>query len=79
LNILEEMMNTVDEKDWTKENLEKVIKERIDKDNLGNGDTLWPMRVAMTGLGNSPGTFEVAAVLGKDESISRIKKAIEKI
>ena len=44
-----------------------------------NGDYLWPMRVALTGLKASPGPFEVALVLGKDQVISRLKTAIAKL
>lgn len=65
--------------DWTKENLEKVIKEKIDSEDLGAGDTLWPMRTALAGQKNSPGPFEIAEVLGKEETINRIMTAINKL
>ncbi len=43
------------------------------------GRLLWPLRVALTGLEKSPSPFEVAAVLGKSETIRRIQKALQKI
>jgi glutamyl-tRNA synthetase len=43
------------------------------------GQVLWPLRVALTGAEKSPSPFEVAWVLGKEESLKRIKKAIAKI
>lgn len=47
--------------------------------NIGRGDLLWPLRVTLSGLAKSPSPFEILDVLGKKESISRIKKAIEKL
>lgn len=62
---------------WTKENLEIVIFSWIKEGDKKNGDYLWPLRVSLTGLKNSPGPFEVAAVLGKDESLRRLEKALK--
>jgi len=65
--------------DWTEEILEKFIKEKIEKEDLGAGDTLWPLRTALAGQKNSPGPFEIAEVLGKEETINRINIAINKL
>jgi glutamyl/glutaminyl-tRNA synthetase len=48
-------------------------------DEKGRGDILWPLRVAVSGLDKSPGPIEILEVLGKKESLRRIKGAIEKI
>lgn len=77
LKIVHELIEGVD--DWSIESIEAIIKERIEKDNLGMGDTLWPMRTALTGEKNSPGPFEVAYVLGKEKCLYRINKAIEQL
>ncbi len=61
---------------WTKESLERILKEAIVRDALGTGETLWPLRVALTGRAMSPGPFEVAAVLGKEETLARIDSAL---
>ena len=39
-----------------------------------NGQVLWPLRVALSGEEFSPGAFELAYILGRDESIRRINK-----
>ncbi|MDD3679218.1 MAG: glutamate--tRNA ligase, partial [Patescibacteria group bacterium] len=44
--------------------------------NLSNGDVFWPARVALSGLEKSPSPAELLWVLGKKESLKRIKKAI---
>lgn len=46
---------------------------------IGRGELLWPLRVALSGLEKSPGPFEIMEVLGRAESINRIKKAIDRI
>ncbi len=43
------------------------------------GDFLWPLRAALTGAERSPSPPQVAWVLGKKESLARIKKALEKL
>ncbi len=45
----------------------------------GKGSVLWPFRVALTGLEKSPDPFIIADILGKEETIKRLKYAIEKI
>lgn len=45
----------------------------------GRGETFWPLRAALSGQKNSPGPVEIMEILGKTESVSRIKKALEKL
>ncbi len=71
-----ELLSAVDEKEWTKENIEKVISGWIDANGFGRGDVLWPLRVSLSGKQNSPGPFEIASVLGKEQALARIEKAI---
>lgn len=43
----------------------------------GRGEVLWPLRVALSGRGASPGPVELMEVLGKEESLRRIRHALE--
>lgn len=43
----------------------------------GRGQVLWPTRVALSGREKSPDPFTLLSLLGKEESILRIQKAIE--
>ena len=45
----------------------------------GRGQVLWSVRVALSGLEKSPDPFTLISILGKGESIDRLKTAIEKI
>jgi len=65
--------------DWNKENLEKSLIQFIKNQNLTNGEALWPLRVALTGLEKSPTPFEVAEILGQEKTRSRLQQAIEKL
>ena len=38
---------------------------------------MWPIRIALSGLENTPaGATEIASIIGKDETIKRLKDAI---
>ena len=65
--------------DFTEKTLEDALLAWVDEKKMGRGDVLWPMRVALTGREHSPGPFEVAAVLGKTETIRRLKNALAKM
>lgn len=45
----------------------------------GRGEVLWPVRVALSGMGASPGPHEIMEALGKTESLRRITAAMEKL
>lgn len=45
----------------------------------GRGNVLWPMRYALTGRDKSPDPFAVAGILGKDETVSRLRTAVQKL
>ena len=65
--------------DWQAESLEKKIRLFIVDSGLQNGDVLWPMRFALTGEEKSPTPFEVAAIIGKNKTLKRLKEALEKL
>jgi len=62
-----------------KEDFENALKETASKLGVGNGDLIHPLRLAISGVGGGPGVFDITYILGKDETIQRMKKAIEAI
>ena len=70
-----EKHDNFDNEETTKETLMQVITEM----NVKNGQVLWPIRTTLTGREFSPGVFELLRVLGKDNSLKRIRNGIEKI
>lgn len=59
--------------------LEAAVKRYIEANGLGNGNALWPMRVALSGRSASPSPFEYAWVLGKEETLRRLRKAVDRL
>ncbi|KKP88683.1 MAG: Glutamate-tRNA ligase [Berkelbacteria bacterium GW2011_GWA2_35_9] len=57
----------------------RVFKKIIENNSLSNGDVYWSTRVALSGLEKSPPPEELIWVLGKDKSLERIEKAINKL
>jgi len=79
-NNLEKILVILEEEnDFSKENLEKKIINYIKDNDYKVGNFLWPLRVSLSGEEKSPGPFEIAWVLGKDESIKRVENAISKL
>ncbi len=56
--------------------LEAATKEWIAAKGWGNGEVLWPLRVALSGQEKSPGPFEMIAAFGKEESLHRVEAAL---
>lgn len=69
-------LETIKEKDFTEDKLQKKLVAWIKEKGYGNGDVLYPMRVALSGQKDSPGPFEIADALGKNEVLLRLKKAV---
>ncbi|MFH1522411.1 MAG: glutamate--tRNA ligase [Patescibacteria group bacterium] len=72
-------LEKIPEKNWTNDSIEDALMSFIQAKNEKVGDFLWPMRVALTGQKGSPGPFDVAEVLGKEESLNRVKGGINKL
>jgi nondiscriminating glutamyl-tRNA synthetase len=54
---------------------ESLLKVAGDK----RGEHLWPLRVALSGAEKSPSPFEIAWVIGKEESLKRINEGMDRI
>lgn len=71
------VLNKIKESSLDAKTLEKELMPLADA--RGRGNVLWPMRVALSGQMASPGPFELAEILGKEESVKRLHVAIKKI
>ncbi len=66
--------------DWNEESVHSAVFAEIEKQGVKNGYMLWPLRVALSGKPLTPGGgIELAAVLGKEESVKRARAALEKL
>ena len=60
------------QEDWSEAALEATVRSFAEAESLKMGAIAQPLRAALTGSHVSPGIFEVAAVLGREEALSRI-------
>ncbi len=66
--------------DWNQENIHTALFDLIAKLEVKNGLILWPLRTALSGKAFTPGGgVELAYLLGKEETLKRIQKGIEKL
>lgn len=66
--------------DYSEASIEKVIMSYIQENGIKNGQGLWPVRTAVSGKQSTPGgAYEIMNILGKEESLRRIRTAIEKL
>ena len=81
LEVLEELLPILEgTDDYSVDALHDLVFEYIAKKECKNGQALWPLRTAVSGKQMTPaGAFEIMNIIGKDESIKRIKIGIEKL
>jgi len=48
-------------------------------EETGRGSVLWPLRYALTGREKSPDPFTVSSIIGKDETLKRVRDAIDEL
>jgi len=63
--------------DWQAADLEKGFKELAAATGIKPGDVLLPLRVMLVGGKYGPGVFEIATVIGKEETIQRIHSVLQ--
>lgn len=59
--------------------LEAAFKKYVEDNGLGFGVAMIAIRLSITGVGGGPHLFDIMEVIGKEESINRLKSGVEKI
>ena len=62
-----------------KEDFEAALHRAAASLGIKNSELIHPLRLALSGMGAGPGLYDIAALLGKEESLRRINAAIEKL
>jgi glutamyl-tRNA synthetase len=62
---------------FTAEEIEVAFKELATEKNIKPGELQLPMRIMLVGAKFGPAVFDIAAMIGKEETISRVEKALE--
>jgi len=61
---------------WTAEQAEQAVRTFAERKGAKLGSVAQPLRAALTGRTTSPGIFDVLAVLGKSESLARLRDQV---
>ena len=79
LETLRELLPRLEALDtFTAENLQELVAKYVEEKGIKNGIALWPLRTAVSGKQMTPGgAYEIMTILGKEESLARIRKGIE--
>ena len=81
LAVLKEVLPVLEaQEDYTNDPLFASLSAFVKEKGYKNGYVMWPLRTAVSGKQNTPGgATELMEVLGKDESLRRIRLGIEKL
>jgi glutamyl-tRNA synthetase len=63
----------------TKSDFENALNEIAEKLNINKGKLVHPLRIAVSGVGEGPGVYDIVSILGKEETIARIETALNKL
>ncbi|MDY8135322.1 glutamate--tRNA ligase [Aquimarina sp. 2201CG5-10] len=63
--------------DFSTDNVSKIVKSWITGKEIGFGKIMMPLRISLVGSLQGPDLFEIASILGKEETIRRIENAIK--
>ena len=63
--------------DFSVEGQEPVVMKWIEEKGYKLGDVMNAFRLTLVGIGKGPGMFDISAFLGKEETLKRMRKAIE--
>ena len=64
---------------WTHDELEKSLRELAEREGVGAGKLIHPLRVAVVGNNASPGIFDVMKLLGRERTMRRIDDALAQL
>ncbi len=66
--------------DYSIPSIEALLTAYIAEKGIKNGQGLWPVRTAVSGKQSTPGgAYEIMSILGREESLRRIRLAIAKL
>lgn len=62
---------------FTVEGQEPVVMKWVEDNGYKLGDVMNAFRLALVGIGKGPGMFDISAFLGKEETLKRLRRAVE--
>jgi len=71
------LLEGISEALWASETVKSALWPYAEQE--GRGNVLWPLRYALSGREKSPDPFTIAGIIGRDETTTRIKRAVSKL
>jgi len=72
-----EVLESID--DFTSANIETILKDWMTANEIGMGKVMQPLRLSLVGALKGPHLFDIIEMIGKEETVRRINKAIIKL
>ena len=81
LEVLKEMLPRLEaQEDYSNDALYQLLVDFVKEKGCKNGYVMWPLRTAVSGKQMTPGgATEIMEIIGKEETLKRVKNAIEKL
>ena len=78
--LMQELISTLEYIDgFDSANIEAIVKDWLTKNEIGMGKVMQPFRLSLVGALKGPHLFDIVEIIGKEETISRIQKAIKEM
>ncbi|WP_337967911.1 glutamate--tRNA ligase [uncultured Flavobacterium sp.] len=75
--LMQELISVLENiEDFSSVNIETIVKDWLTKNEIGMGKVMQPFRLSLVGALKGPHLFDIVEIIGKEETISRIQKAI---
>ena len=65
--------------DFSTENVENTVKTWMTENEIGMGKIMQPLRLSLVGSLKGPHLFDIMSMIGKEETIARIRKAVDSL
>lgn len=65
--------------DFSAQPIETIVKDWLSENQIGMGKVMQPFRISLVGAMKGPDLFQIAELIGKQETINRLQTAIEKL
>jgi len=76
-NLMQQLISVLENiVDFTSMNIETIVKDWMTKNEIGMGKVMQPFRLSLVGALKGPHLFDIVEMIGKDETIKRLEKAI---
>jgi glutamyl-tRNA synthetase len=76
-NLMQQLISVLENVgEFTSLNIETIVKDWMTKNEIGMGKVMQPFRLSLVGALKGPHLFDIVELIGKEETIKRLEKAI---